>query len=324
MQPYNIFTFGSMLGPRNKPRVDAYVEALRRSVTPGCTVLDIGTGVGFFAVLAAKFGAGRVHGVDPNPYIKVAREIAAANGVADRVTFNRGLSTDLDLPQRADVIISDIRGALPWLHHHISSIVDARERLLAKGGVLIPARDHVWAAVVEAPSLYAKYASPWDDNEYGLDLSAARVRATEVVRKGHVTSDALLVEPARVASLDYATITDANLRATLNWTADRAGDAHGLSVWFDTELVAGVGYSNAPTEPHIPMYSQVFFPWRTEVALAPGDEITVTLRAHLVGVKYVWGWSTRVCSATGTSKASFDQSNFGAEDLGDESDPARV
>jgi protein arginine N-methyltransferase 1 len=32
----------------------------------------------------------------------------------------------------------------------------------------------------------------------------------------------------------------------LTWTAERPVTAHGLVVWFDTELAEGIGFSNAP------------------------------------------------------------------------------
>jgi hypothetical protein len=61
-----------------------------------------------------------------------------ANGYADRITFHQTLSSAITLPQPADVIVSDLRGVLPLMQHHIPAIVDARQRLLAPGGVLIP------------------------------------------------------------------------------------------------------------------------------------------------------------------------------------------
>ncbi len=270
--------------------------------------------MGFFAVLAAKLGAGHAYGVDPNPSLEVAREVAEANGVADRTTFVRGLSTDLELPQRADVIVSDVRGALPWMQTIVGTITDARERLLAPGGVLIPGRDEVWGAIAEAPDVHAKYVSPWDDNDHGLDLSAARRRATDHVAKGRVTGDQLLTDPQRIAVLDWPTITDPNASADLDWTAPRPGTAHGLSVWFDTELVPGVGYSNAPWEPHIPIYSQMFFPFREAVPVEKDDSmIRVRFQARLVGTRYVWSWATRITGPSGDERAAFDQASFGAE-----------
>src|SRR5262245_12583417 len=133
----------------DRARMQAYTEALRRVVTPDSVVIDIGTGAGVFALLACRFGARRVYAIEPNNIIYVEQEIAAANGYDDRIQFIQDMSDKVTLPERGNVIISDIRGILPLFGTHIPSIIDARERLLAPDGVLIPQQDALWAAVVE-------------------------------------------------------------------------------------------------------------------------------------------------------------------------------
>ena len=136
---YSIQSYGEMI--TDGPRMQAYTDALTRSVFPGCVVLDIGAGTGIFSMLACQLGAGEVHAVEPDDSIQVARAIAAENDFSDRITFHQSLSTEINLTKRADVIISDLRGILPLLQHHIPSIIDARERLLAPAGCLIPESD---------------------------------------------------------------------------------------------------------------------------------------------------------------------------------------
>src|SRR5437867_2580258 len=142
---YSIADYGAMIS--DEVRMGAFVRALRQAVKPGAVVIDIGTGTWIFALLACRFGARRVYAIEPDDAIQVAREIAVANGCADRIEFIQDLSTGVTLGERADVIISDIGGVLPWFQQHIPSIADARRRFLAPGGALIPQRDTAWAAV---------------------------------------------------------------------------------------------------------------------------------------------------------------------------------
>src|SRR5215207_7060529 len=151
---YSISGYGSMIADR--VRIDAYAKALRQAVSPGAVVIDIGTGTGFFAMLACQFGARRVYAVEPDDSIQLAREAAAANGYADRIEFIQDYSTAVSLPERADVIISDMRDLLPLFHRHIPSIVDARTRLLKDCGALIPREDRVWVALAEHGELYER------------------------------------------------------------------------------------------------------------------------------------------------------------------------
>ncbi len=131
---YSLHFYGQMIA--DAVRMDAYAEALRRAVKPDSVVLDLGCGPGLFALLACKLGARRVYAVEPDNAINIAREAAVANGFADRIEFFQSLSTEITLREPATIIISDLRGVLPWFQQHIPTIIDARERLLAPGGVL--------------------------------------------------------------------------------------------------------------------------------------------------------------------------------------------
>lgn len=313
MYSYSLQGLGGMIGPASARRVDAYTRSLTQAIGPETVVLEIGTGFGFFALIAARAGARHVYAVEPNPLIQVGRELARANGCADRITFIQGLSTAISLPEPADVIVSDIRGALPWLADHLPSILDARQRHLKPGGLLIPGRDSVWAAVVHAPTHYERLLAPWRDTGHGLDLAAARKRVLNRWGKAHITPEALLTPPQCWATLDYATLTAPDAKGQLCWEIKQAGVAHGLSLWFESELAPGVTLSNAPDQPHIPIYSQQLFPWLQPVALAPGDEVDVTLQAKRVENRYEWMWATTIRSADRGEKARFRQFTFDAQ-----------
>ena len=303
---YSVHSYGRMLA--DAPRMDAYSAALRRAVTAGSVVLDVGCGPGVFALQACKLGARRVFAVEPDNAIQIAREAAMANGFADRIEFFQNLSTEITLPERADVIISDLRGVLPWYQQHIPSIIDARTRLLAPGGVLIPRRDILWAAIVEAPDRYQEIVGPWQSN--GLDLSAGKRSVTNTWRKTRIDPDGLLVQPSCWARLDYHEIQSPDIRAEIEWQVDRFGTAHGLAVWFDSELVDEIGFSNHPSGPEL-IYGNGFFPFSTPVEVVKGDRISVMIRADFIRDDYVWRWDTDFFAAVGSvPKASFKQSTF--------------
>ena len=304
---YSVLSYGDMITDR--PRMEPYVQALRQAVRPGCVVLDIGAGTGIFSLLACQLGAAEVHAIEPNAAIEVARQAAVANGYADRIRFHPTLSTEVTLPRLADVIVSDLRGVLPLLQQHIPAIADARRRLLAPGGVLIPRRDRLWAALIEDPKTYRPYAEPWRSNDYGLDLRAGHRLVVNTWRKVNATADQLLVEPRHWATLDYGSVENPNVAGTLPWRAERAGTAHGVAVWFDAELGDEIGFSNAPGQPEL-IYGQAFFPLQEPVPLAEGDKVDVELRADLIDGDYVWRWSTHVTAANGAAKAAFRQSTF--------------
>ncbi len=293
----------------------AYEEALRRSVGSRSTVLDIGTGTGAFALLACAFGARHVYAIEYDESIEVARTLARENGVIDRITFIRGLSTDVSLPESVDVIVSDLRGVLPLHGHHIPSVADARRRFLKPGGVLIPRSDTIWAALLQSPDTYRGLVAPWPEGGR-FDLEPARQLAVNRWSKIRALPDQLLSAPQALVTLDYRRIDESNVAGDLQVTVQTPGSAHGWCLWFESTLVDGVGFSSAPGQPDL-IYGNGFFPLTDPVAVDAGDVVSLSLQANLVGNEYVWRWATRISEGgeSGATKAVFSQSNFRAAPL---------
>jgi type I protein arginine methyltransferase len=298
---YSLHFHGQMIA--DTPRMEAYAAALRQTVKTDSVVMDLGCGAGVFAVLACKFGARRVYAVEPENVIGLARKIAAANGCADRIEFFDKLSTEITLPEPANIIVSDLRGVLPWFEQHIPSIIDARSRLLARGGVLIPRRDILWAALVEAPAQYAALVGPWRDNKFGLDLSAGARLITNNWRKTPIEPEQFLVDPVCWTTIDYYEVESPDIHARVSWQAARKGTAHGVAVWFDSELADGIRISNHPAAPKM-IYGAGFFPFSKPVKVSEGERIEFRLAADLVQDGYVWRWDTDF------PRVSFNQSTF--------------
>jgi protein arginine N-methyltransferase 1 len=277
----------------DRARLDAYAQALRAAVRPGMTVADIGTGAtGIWALLACRAGARKVYAIDPNPAIQVAREIARANGFSDRIEFIQDLSTRVSLPESADVIVFEIHGVLPMFGESLASIVDARQRFLAPGGVLIPGSESLHAALVEAEEFYAEQVSPWENLCCGLDLKAGRRYIVNSEFKYHPPPEQLLSLPQQWTTLDYATLESTRVSGEFTWEALRAGTAHGLLVWFDCHLADGIGFSCGPGHPET-IFGSGFLPFSQPLSLSPGDRGSVILDAAPVGGDYLWAWTVR-------------------------------
>ena len=301
---YSLAGYGKMIA--DEARMDAYVHAMRHAIKPGSVVVDLGSGPGMFALLAAQMGARRVFAIEPENVIQVGRDAARDHGFSDRIEFIQDFSTRVSLPEQADVIVSDLHGVLPWHSQHIPSIIDARSRLLAPDGILIPARDSLWAAAVEDFQHYEELVKPWDSN--GIPLSSGRKLAVNLWTKFRVAPENLLSESICWHELDYYQVDDANVCKDLSLTATRSGTVHGLAIWFDADLLAGKGFSNAPGAEQV-IYGNAFFPFKEPVAVAAGDRIDVRVEARLIGDDYVWRWDTTVWSQAET-KASFKQSTL--------------
>jgi protein arginine N-methyltransferase 1 len=304
---YLLDEFGDMTA--DSLRFAAYSDAIQRAVRPGDIVVDLGCGPGIFALLACRAGAKRVYAIEAGEVIHFARQLAEANGFADRIEFFHDDSRKMQLAERANVIVSDVRGALPIFGDALPSIEDARERFLIEGGVQIPRHDTIYAAILETPDYYKRLASPWKEVGGGLKLTAALPMVLNSVYKVRSKSSQLMTDAQRWCELDYTTRLNPRAFAKLRFRTTRSGTAHGVTAWFDAQLFEDIGFSTVPGTMGT-IYGQGFLPWLEPVALETGQEIEVDLHADPVGGDYVWRWDTKIAAHKGQPERIFRQSTF--------------
>ncbi|HKW57681.1 MAG TPA: class I SAM-dependent methyltransferase [Candidatus Acidoferrum sp.] len=308
---YSLSDYGNMIA--DGWRFSAYAKAIAKAVRPGDAVAEIGCGPGLFSLLACRAGARRVYAIESEDSIHFARKLAAANGLTERIEFIRSDSRQTELPERVNVIVSDIRGTLPLSGSAVISLEDARRRFLAPGGILIPLKDTLYAAVAEAREYYDELTGPWKSADGGLDLSSA---LTAILNESYSVS----FKPAQLLSeaiawhvLDYTAGASSLASASLHFCIARNGTAHGLCVWFETQLFGEIGFSSGPAGGST-IYGQLFLPWLEPVNVVSGQEIQVELRAHPVGKDYVWQWEMTI-GAPGDAKRHFQQCTFQGANL---------
>ena len=304
---YSLNAYGDMIA--DTLRTDSYVKALRSVVKSDSVVLDIGTGTGIFAFLDHKFGARKIYALEPSDAIQVAKEIAVRNDL-DRIHFIQDFSTKIDLPEKVDVIISDLRGILPFHGSNIESVIDARKRFLKPGGTLIAQTDTLMAAVVSAEDFYKSYfRDPWDSSPYGIDMELVKSTVLQNWRKAHIKAEHMVFSPKAWGKIDYGTVEDENLSGTVEWQCSENRTAHGMCVWFDSTLFEEYKLTNSPDAPRL-IYGSAFFPWLKPVPLENGDLVRVFIAATRTGEDYIWNWETRVLTSAEKQKAHFKQSTF--------------
>ncbi|MGI8727019.1 MAG: 50S ribosomal protein L11 methyltransferase [Solirubrobacterales bacterium] len=301
---YTISSYLAMV--TDSVRFGAYREGIEKNTGPGRSFLDLGAGIGLFAMLAARAGAKPVYAVEPDVSLDVAKAIARKNGCLDEIEWVSELSSDLNLDERVDVIAADVSGILPLFQTSLPTLIDARDRLLAPDGVLLPSRDRLFAALAHVPEPF-----PFDRDAIAslpFDVTPALPYVLNTSAGVRLDVDALLSQPAEWATLDYGTVTAPDARGSCRFTAIRSGAANALCLWFDRELTGEIGFPNAPGGPRT-LYGQAAFPLEQPLELAAGDTVAAEIEAHLVEGDYVWRWQTTHMSGSGT-RVEMDQSSI--------------
>jgi len=295
----------------DRVRVAAFREAIETRVRPGDVALDLGSGTGILGLLACRAGAARVYAVEVSGMIEMAREIWRANGLEDRVVFVRGLSTEVDLPEKADVVVGDQVGRFAFEAGLLEYFDDARRRHLAPGGAMIPWRVDLHLAPVECPAEFARVAF-WEGRPEGFDLGPARALAVNTAYPVRLGAGPLLSAPVTVGSVDLT--ADVARHLTLDGTAvvGRGGTLHGLLGWCTAWLSDAVVMSNSPLAPRPIDRSQVFFPIERPLVLEPGDRVTT--RMHVLPAESLVTWTVEVRAGTvagsGAPRARFTHSTM--------------
>jgi protein arginine N-methyltransferase 1 len=243
----------------DRARTDAYLKAIRRVVRPDDVVVEIGTGSGVLAVAAAQAGARRVYAIEVNRRMaEIAREVVHANGVADRVEVLIGWSSEVDVPERGTVLISETLGNAIFNEGIIETFRDAALRLLQPSARRIPASIDVVATPVSLPMSEMRRAMAagrdvdnWRE-WYDIDLSALMLLTPNpsrplVSRLPTVSRSWVQLAPPQV----LATVpTDGSVTTAVTGSAalraDAAGQLNGIMICFDAELADGIRLGNVP------------------------------------------------------------------------------
>jgi SAM-dependent methyltransferase len=219
-------------GKRNR----AFTAALRRVVTPGSHVLDIGAGTGLWAVTAAHLGAARVVAIERDPLLApVITALARENGVADRVQVVTARARRADLPREFDLVVSETIGLQAFDEGIEPLMADARRRFLKPGGRLMPESLALMAAPVRAPLSPAAEVLLRMRHWQELMANLPQTASGKVHR---------LAPPAVLRSVRIGWPARAREHETsATWTVAHAQGMNAVALWSEMQLAPGVRLS---------------------------------------------------------------------------------
>lgn len=199
----------------DKIRMAAYRKAIAAAVTPGMVVADVGAGLGVLSRMALEAGAERVYAIEFD-----ADTIENADP-DEKIIWMQGLSGNIRLPQKVDVIVSETLGSFALDENTLPTLIDARKRFLKKGGIMIP---------------------------QGLTLFVAPATTTSPKKVQLIPPSKLLATPA-TQDVEFMTAIDPTFTFETTFTATRDGILSGFTGWFNLRLFNQISFSTAPDAP---------------------------------------------------------------------------
>ncbi len=251
-------------------RNEAFDKAIQNAVQEGDQVLDIGTGSGLLAMMAARSGAGSVLACEVNPDIaKAAEKVVLANGYQDKIEVVAKRSDLLvegeDYQEKFDVIVSEIldsgglgEGVIPSLRH-------AKKNLAKPNARIIPSGISLKARLVEVPRL--SKVNPVNDIS-GFDLSHFdEFRVSDIYKLIDINQElnTFLSDEFSLRSYDFYNIPDKEVSfkdpeiESYSVECTENGSVHAVLFWFDLHMDETASYSSGPGGELIHWQQAIFY-----------------------------------------------------------------
>jgi type II protein arginine methyltransferase len=264
----------------DEPRNRAYAEVLAR-VAPGRRVLDIGSGSGLLAMMAAQAGAAHVSTCEMQPVIAgVAKTVIAANNLSGRIDVwamkSDQVQVGRELLAPAEVLVTETFASGLLSEGVLPTVEDAHRRLLTPDAVVVPRRAVAMGYLIGGRIIEEHlFAGRWN----GLDMSAFDLLAPiklgmHLDRLPHVALSA----DFELFGFDLAGHQFPPERRTTQVEATTQGRCVGIAQWIHLDLDGRTTYDNRPTEgAGSNGWMHVVHRFARPVDVAPGDVVMLAL-----------------------------------------------
>lgn len=242
-------------------------------------VLDVGCGTGVLSMFAAKAGAKKVIGIEMSSIVEYAEKIVKLNKLDHVVTLVKGKVEEVALPEgvdKVDIIISEWMGYCLFYESMLNTVLFARDKWLAPGGLIFPDRATLYVCAIEDRQ-YKDDKINWWDNVHGFDMSPIRKVAVaeplvDVVDPNQVVSNACLIKEVDLYTVK---LEDLTFSAPFHLQVRRDDYVHALVTYFNIEFTKShkkLGFSTAP-EARYTHWKQTVFYINDSITCNKGEEI---------------------------------------------------
>jgi len=272
---------------QDKVRNRAFKEAIFRNVKKGDVVIDLGTGTGILAIWAAQAGARKVYAIEETDVADVAEAVIRDNGLENFITVLKANSSEVTLPEPADVLIAEIVGHFLFEEGIVEAIAGIRQVLLKPNARIIPASASVFAAPAELDGKFQeiKFWDTWKDPS----LSAVREKAANSAYVETVDAEALTGKPEKLFDIDFNSAKPGPIMAQTRFTVDQKCSIDAIVGWFKLHLDDDTCIDTSPCSEQT-HWQQCVFPLEEPFELAKVETIDfrMLIESFTPGAKWLW------------------------------------
>jgi SAM-dependent methyltransferase len=287
-------------------RNEALARAIKAVVKPGDTVVDLGSGTGFLAMLARRYGAERCYLIENDPDLaRLSTEVLKRNRMTGCTVVHAHSSEVTGLP-KADVVVSETLGNFAYEESIIEGMKDAR-RFLKPRGRVIPRGVDQWVVPVVTDRLWREVSS-WDRVGMDLDFTPARLRSLNNMYVKDVRVSDLMADGIVAQTWDRVDLSKPDnqsvRRGTVEWPIPKSATVYGFALWWVCTLADGIELSTSPKAPAT-HWKQIYLPVEEPLTLEAGEQLQVGITSDTrPRVKINVAWEVSRVNAKGAMVAT--------------------
>lgn len=276
-------------------RNQAYDDVIKRKVSNGDTVLDIGTGSGLLSMMAARSGAAMVYTCESIADLAdAAADVISENGYAEKIKVYNLKSTALEvgkhIDEKVDVLVSEIldsgllgEAVLPTLRH-------AHKNLIKPNATIIPKSADVKGVLIESDHIHA--ISPLS-NLSGFDMrSFARFQRdkTYLSKQLEATPHKYLSKEQIFYGIDFYNLPPLASPENPNtveveFPITKSGHLHALAFWFELDLDEKLRLSSGPGREMV-HWGQAIYSFEEAKEVTEGEVLKILVKQNEMGFSF--------------------------------------
>ncbi|EAZ44443.1 hypothetical protein OsJ_29056 [Oryza sativa Japonica Group] len=181
----------------------------------------------------------------------MAKEIVKTNGYSNVITVIKGKVEEIELPvPKVDVIISEWMGYFLLFENMLNTVLYARDKWLADGGVVLPDKASLHLTAIEDAEYKEDKIEFWN-NVYGFDMRCIKKQAMMEPLVDTVDANQIVTNCQLLKTMDISKMTpgDASFTVPFKLVAERNDYIHALVAYFNvsfTKCHKMMGFSTGP------------------------------------------------------------------------------
>ena len=264
-------------------RNNFYLSALKSVIKTSSSVFEIGTGSALLSVMAANLGAHEINTCETNSIMaNTATKIISDNNLSKKINVIRKKSNAIkvgeDINKPADVLVSEIFSSNLLSEEVLSSLEDAKKRLISKNAKIIPECGSIMISLFGGDDI--------GKNIYTEKFENIKLKKfnTIIPKKHNLHRQDLKIDLMSNAfeafRFDFVNKNDfppENKKIEIE--ATKKGRSYGIIQWIKLEMGNGLNHENHPANlTKASGWQRILYVFDDPIELSIGQKITIAAK----------------------------------------------